>query len=335
MKKWLLAGILTLLAVVGAACVACSPTGAASGESPQAAGRPDAAPVTIAVMPTEDSLPLWVAERDGLFAANGAEVKLESFQSAQELIAAVTSGAANMAVTDPMVTASLTAGGTPMSFEWVTLGETAAEGRFGIMTSPDSKITELGQLKGVPIAVGSNTIVEYMMDKILEAAGFAPDDIKTEEIKKIPVRYESMANNSVKAAALPSATLAVGEKAGMVLLADDTEGDNLTQSVMIASEALIAEDGGTAAIDGVSAAWNEAVKRINGDPEAFRQLLVDKASLPQPIAESYPVSHYPEALLPTSKMIDPVLDWMKGKGYLKQDLSYEPETGKLKGGSPA
>ena len=66
------------------------------------------------------------------------------------------------------------------------------------------------------------------------------------------------------------------------------------------------------------------------DPEGFRDLLVEKANLPGVVADTYPISSYPEAELPTKDMVDPVLDWMKGKEYLQADVAYDSETGDLK-----
>ena len=48
------------------------------------------------------------------------------------------------------------------------------------------------------------------------------------------------------------------------------------------------------------------------------------------MADTYPISSYPEAELPTKDMVDPVLDWMKGKEYLQADVAYDSETGDLK-----
>lgn len=287
----------------------------------------DANSITIGSLVTEDILPLWLAEEEGLFVANGLSAQIETFQSAQELTVAITSGEVDMAMTDPMVAASLVAGGTDVSLEWVTLGETAAQGRFGIMTSASSGIQTLDDLAGKPIGVGSNTILEYVMDKLMQQAGIPEDQIMTEEIKKLPVRYEMMASNQIAAAALPGSLLALGEATGNVLVADDSQGENLSQSVMVARTAFTATESGQKAVTKLSTIWNLAVEMINADPSAYRPLLAEKASLPDPVRDTYPVSSYPKAARPTAQMIDPILQWMQDKGYLMVDLSYDATTG--------
>jgi NitT/TauT family transport system substrate-binding protein len=165
------------------------------------------------------------------------------------------------------------------------------------------------------------------MDKLMAEAGVPADQVLKEELKKIPVRYEMMANNQVPAAALPASLLYLGEQTGMVLVADDTKGANLSQSVMVVRTDFVAAAGGRQALEKVRASWDNAVGLVNADPSSWRALLVEKASLPEPIAESYPVSTYPLAKRPTGEMIEPVLAWMYEKGYLNEALAYDDSTG--------
>ena len=292
-------------------------------------GEGQALSMKIGTLQTEDSLPFWVAEANGMYADAGlGSVEIITFQSAQELSTAFAAGEIDGAMTDAQVSAALAASGTAVNLAWVTLGATPEQGRFGIMTSPESGVTSLTDLAGKGIGVGSNTVPEYVMDRLMEAAGVPADQIVGEEIKKLPVRYESMANNQVAAAALPGSLLALGEASGMVLLADDTQGDNISQSVFAVSQAWI-DGGGQAALDAVRQAWDAAVDAINADPESFRALLVEKANLPELVADTYSISTYPEAALPTAEMVDPVLAWMQEKGYLTANVVYDAATGAL------
>lgn len=331
--------VLALTTLLAAALVfsGCASPGGGSGGSSGVAEN-DAAEQTgildrqivIGSMITEDILPMWVAEAEDIFAEFGIDARVETFQSAQELSTAIVSGSVDMAMTDIMVSASLTASGTPVTMEWVTLGTTASQGRFGIMASPESGITSLKELAGVPIGVGSNTIVEYVMDMLLRDAGLSEDEIVSEEIKKVPVRYEMMTSNQVAAAALPGSLLALGEATGMVLVGDDSTGNNYSQSVMIVRNDLAGTSLGIAMVETLAQVWDEAVKRINANPESYRSLLVEMAQLPEPVQESYTISEYPETARPTAAMVTPVLDWMFEKGYLDRELTYDFATGSFK-----
>jgi NitT/TauT family transport system substrate-binding protein len=296
--------------------------------SPSSSGGSSAAKtLVVGTLATEDLLPLWVAQEEGLFEKNGLSVDIVTFQSATELISGVASGEVDLAMTDIMVTASMFASGVDVQMEWVTLGTTADQGRFGIMVGPDSKVQTLEDLAGVPIGVGSNTILEYVMDKLMEGAGVPDDKILVEELQKLPVRYQAMASGEVAAAALPGTLLALGEANGCKLIADDTKGENLSQSVMIVRTDVLSDNANTTSIEELKKVWDEAASMVNANPEAYRAVLVSNANLPDAIAETYPISSYPMVQLPTSAMVDPVLAWMEQKGYLTKSLSYDESTG--------
>lgn len=325
----------TFLAATGLAGLAlaagCSGNGSgsstASSSSSVASGKSGSRALTVGTLATEDLLPLWVAKSEGIFEQTGQNVDIVQFQSATELIAGMASGDVDMAMTDIMVTAGMFASGIDVKMEWVTLGETADQGRFGIMVGPQSSVTSLTDLAGVPIGVGSNTILEYVMDKLMEAAGVPADKIVVEELQKLPVRYQTMLSGDVAAAALPGTLLALGEANGCKLIADDTQGENLSQSVMISRSSFSLDSESSKQLEQLEETWNKAVDMVNANPEAYRTVLVESANLPAEIADTYPISKYPSAKLPTAAMVNPVLDWMQGKNYLTQSLAYDETTG--------
>ena len=89
--------------------------------------------------------------------------------------------------------------------------------------------------------MGSNTVPEYVTNRLLEIEGIGQGDFDKQEIKKLPVRYEMMTSGNVgAAAALPATLLALGEINGCTTIMDDAhdaEGKNLSQSVVVVREA--------------------------------------------------------------------------------------------------
>lgn len=283
--------------------------------------------VVIGTMPTEDTLPFYVAADQGLFAQAGIDATVEFFQSAQELSVAVTSGDVQLAMTDPMVSASLWAAGTHITLEWVTLGTDAGQGRFGVQVGPNSTFTSLADLAGVPVGVGSDTVPEYVFDVLMQRAGVPDDQIVGEEIKKLPVRYQMMESGQVAAAALPGSMLALGEANGCRTLADDTTGENISASVMVAGAGFAQSSQGAAALEVLKGVWDQAASAINADPDAYRSVLIANANLSDAVASSYPISTYPTCVRPPADLVTPVLEWMTRKGYLATALTYHEEDG--------
>lgn len=332
------AGLALLAGCSNATGSSSASSGSAAADNPasQAASAPSSAAtstsmtgrtLTVGTLATEDILPLWVAQTEGLLQKHDLDVQIVPFQSATELISGVSSGEVDLAMTDIMVTASMVASGVDVQMQWVTLGVDASQGRFGIMAGPDSNIQKIEDLAGVPIGVGSNTILEYVMDKLLEGAGVPDDQIIVEELQKLPVRYQAMASGEVAAAALPGTLLALGEANGCKLIADDTQGQNLSQSVMIVQGELLSDEQAVRQIEALEDVWDEAAGFVNANPESYRAVLVSNANLPEEIAETYPISTYPTVQLPTAAMVEPVLEWMQKKGYLSKPLAYDEKTG--------
>lgn len=319
--RTLLAAFISV-AVLGG-LVACSPS--QSSTAPSTTTTPAAtapAKIRIGTLPTEDVLPLWVAERDGLFKKAGLDVTITTFQSAQERDAALTAGAIDGVMGDPIAAALLRAGGVPVKITTIMLGATPQQGRFGIAVKPGSKVTTLTALAGVPIGTSSATIQEYVLDQLMSQAGVPAAQVKKEEVKKVPVRFELLMSGKLQAAALPEPFLSLAEKSGAKVIADDTKGANITQTVLIFSQKYLDDAAGAAAVKKLLGVWDEAVATVNSDPASFRSLLVDKARLPAPLKDTYQVNTYPTAQLPTPDEISRVLTWMKSENLLKADVTY-------------
>jgi NitT/TauT family transport system substrate-binding protein len=283
-------------------------------------------PIRIGTLPTEDALPLWAAEKTGISGAAGVSLEIITFQSAQERDAAFASGAIDGFMGDLIAAALLEGAGIPAAVATVMLGATPSEGRFGIVAAPGSGLRDLRSLSGVPVATSSGTIQEYVMDGLLRRAGVT--DIRKEEIKKVPVRFELLMSGQVKAAALPEPLLSLAEKQGAILVADDTAGPNLSQTVLVVSKRFAGQPTGSEAVRRLLLAWDRGVERVNADPNAWRETLVDKARLPKPIQESYRVNRYPQSQLPERREVEAILAWMQEKALLRKPVTYEDLCGK-------
>lgn len=321
MKARRLIAILLAAALLGAAMSGC----AKSTENTETdSTKVELAPVKIGTLPTEDALPLWAAEDEGLFAtAELPSVEIITFQSAQERDAAFVAGEIDAFMGDIIAAAQLEAGGTPVTIATVMLGATPAEGRFGIVAAPESGYNDVAALAGVPVGTSSNTIQEYVLDGLMRQAGVPDDKIVVEEVKKVPVRFDLLMKGQLKAAALPEPLLTLAEAQGAKLLADDTSGENLSQTVLVFSDDYLAESGGIETMTALLDVWDEGAALVNKNPDEWRIMLVDKARLPDPIKDSYQISTYPAHAVPSKEQIDAVLGWMEGKKLLQKPVTFE------------
>ena len=317
-----LRALLALVLVASLALVGCTPEddGEQTGETP-------APSIKIGTLATQDALPLWVAEEKGYFEDAGlAKVEIITFQSAQESQVAFQSGAVDALMTDIIVAANLHASGTEVTIPTVMLGADTAQGRFAVVGAPGSDFASMTELKGVPVGTASATITEYILDKLAEEAGLAATDVKKEEVKKMPVRFQLLMSGQLKAASLPEPFVTLAEQGGAKIIpgGDDTKAQqNLSQTILCVNAEYAGDEVGANGIDAVLEAWDMAAADINAEPNSFRQTLVDKASLPPQLADTYAVSQYPTAQQPAAEDIQRVLDWMEEKGYLQSEITPE------------
>lgn len=307
--------------------------------TPAADGKAAAIPVKIGTLATEDSLPLWVAEKMGYFSVEGIpKVEIVPFQSAQERDVALASGAIDGFMGDLIAAANLSASGKGVKVATIMLGADQSQGRFGIAVSPKADVAlidfkdKISMARYVathePVGTSSATIQEYVLDGLMAESGIAADKVKKEEVKKVPVRFELLMAGKLKAAALPEPFLTLAEQGGATITGDDTKAKtNLSQTVLLFSDAYLAKPGGRTTVDGVLKAWDIAVNDVNKDPENYRALLIDKARLPKPLESVYKMQTYPTTTEPSQADVDAVLAWMKTKGYLKADVTYDQIVG--------
>ena len=75
-------------------------------------------------------------------------------------------------------------------------------------------------------------------------------------------------------------------------------------------------------------AWNKAVADINQNPNAYRDVLIEKTNVPPMIQGTYEVPKYPAAEITTEAEWNDVLAWMQDKGLVDQPVSYEESVDK-------
>ncbi|MFZ5647412.1 MAG: ABC transporter substrate-binding protein [Bacillota bacterium] len=279
--------------------------------------------IRIGLLPIVDSLPFYVASEKGYFQEEGLSVQLINFDSAMERDSALQAGEIDGTLGDVLAVAALNNSGTAVKMVSLGLGETGKEGRFAILSSPGSGITKPEELKNVPVAISTNSIIEYVTDSLLLEYGLHPNEIKKESIPKIPVRFNLLLENKIKAACLPDPLAALAESKGAKLVVDDTSA-NLSQTVIYFKNDFLNKD--PKAVTKFLKAYGRAAGDINQKPESFRTLLVEKARVPQEALPVFKMDHYPAPQLPDRKQVERVVKWMMDKGLLKQQFKYEDLT---------
>jgi NitT/TauT family transport system substrate-binding protein len=284
--------------------------------------QPTGAPVTLkmAILPLIDALPMYVAEQEGLFTKGGLQVELMPVGAAPERDQLIAAGQADGMINETLSTFFFNKQQTQVQIVRYALVPTAKAGHFFILASGKSGITRPEQLKGVEIGVSQSTVIEYVTERVLEAQGFKPEEIKTIAVPKMSDRMTLLASGGLKAGVLPDPLGALAVQQGAVAVLDDAQYPHYGFSVISFRKAVI--DQHPEAIRAFLAALEQATQLVNANPGKYTNLLSDKKIVPAPLLKTYQAPPFPAAGVPTEAEWQNALAWAKGKGLLTADVAY-------------
>jgi NitT/TauT family transport system substrate-binding protein len=193
--------------------------------------------------------------------------------------------------------------------------------QYRILASKNSGITDVQGLKGVEIGISEASVIAYTTDRLLQAEGLAPSDIKTVAVPKIPERMELLNSGQLQAANMPDPFALLAIQNGAVLIMDDTKHPEYGNSVLSFRKAVIDEH--PQAIRGFLAALEKAVIEVNADPSRWDSLLSEEGFVPASLIGSYKIPTFPEASIPTQVQFSDVLDWAMEKDLVAKEISYQ------------
>ncbi|MEJ5223825.1 MAG: ABC transporter substrate-binding protein [Anaerolineales bacterium] len=300
---------LLLIIVMSAILAACAP-----------AAPTEVVTLKVAVLPIIDTLPMYVAEQEGLFAKYGVQVEFVPVASAPERDQLLSAGQADGTVNETIAVALFNKEQVQMQVVRYALRPTPGHGHFFILASGASGITSPEQLKGVEIGVSQGTVIEYVTERLLQAQGFSADDIRTVAVPRIPDRLALLGSGELKAGVLPDPLGGLAVQQGAVVVLDDSNYPEYGSSVISFRKAVI--DAHPQAIRAFLKAIEDATALLNSDPAKYASLLSDKQLVPPPLLATYQVPPFPTAAVPTEAEWADALAWAKGKGMLSADVAY-------------
>lgn len=306
MNKKILKTLLVLLVLLAA----CAPT------APQ-----EATTLKIAVLPIIDTLPMYVAQQEGLFAKHGVNVEFVPVASAPERDQLLAAGQADGTINETLAVMLFNKESIQMQAVRYALRPAPGYGHFFILASGQSGIASVDELKGVEIGVSQGTVIEYVTERILQAEGFTADEIKTIAVPKIPDRMALLTSGELQAGVMPDPLASLVVAQGGVVVADDSTHPEYGFSVISFRKAAI--DANPEAVKGFLAAIEEATALLNSDAAKYKNLLSEQNLVPPPLLETYRTPPFPSAGVPTVEEWNDALDWLKEKGILDVDISYE------------
>lgn len=281
----------------------------------------DTVTLKVAVLPILDTLPMYVAQEEGLFEENGVQVEFIPVSSAPERDQLISSGQADGMINEAVSTIFYNRDQTQVQIVRYARAATPEQHVFSILASAASGITGVEQLQNTEIGVSKGTVIEYLTDRLLENQGFETGDISTVAVPSIGDRLALLSSGELDAGMLPEPPTSLAIQNGATVVLDDTTYPEVSFSVIAFRKAVIDQE--PEAIRGFLAAIEEAVNRINANPDQYSNLLVEKELVPPPLVGTFKVPTYPTGAVPTEEQWQDALLWTIEKGLNDVEVRYQ------------
>ena len=296
----------------------------------RSAGDGQPSRLRVALLPILDTLPFYVAEQEGYFAAEGIQVELVPVKSPNERDALMQANEVDGMLTD-LPGVGLFNRDQPQ-VKVIAMARKAYPGAplFRLLAAPDSQIDRVADLAGVKIGISQNTVIEYITDRILELSGVPTEQIVVQEITAIPVRFEQLMAGQVQAVTLPDPLAQGAISAGAKLIVDDSQFTQYSQSVLVFGVEAIENKPET--LEKFLVAWNKAVSDLNTNPAAFQDLLIEQGRVPESVQGSYIMPPFPKGEITSREQWADIVAWLIEKDLIAREIPYQDavDTGFLK-----
>lgn len=284
------------------------------------AAQPESNQLKMGLLPIVDVIPMFIAEQNGYFKEQGLDVTLVPVKSAQERDTLTQTGQIDGVLNDLVSTGLFNKESSKLKAVYKARTSYPNAPQYRILAAPNSTAKSPADLKGTPIGISQNTVIQYITDRLLQAKGLAAADIKAEEVTAIPVRYEQLMNGNIKAATLPDPMGQAAQSGGATLIVDDSAYPQYSHSVLSFRTEILKDRPNT--VKKFLVAWEKAVKEMNANPAKYQDLLNEKGRVPQSVQGAYKVPPFPVHTLPTEAEVADVVQWMRDKGLVNRAIPY-------------
>ena len=155
-------------------------------------------------------------------------------------------------------------------------------------------------------------MMDYLMNQYEQGTGDPAAEVHTVQMPNLALRTEAvLAGKDIQAAILPDPLAAYAVQQGAHVVIDDTKlQKNYSQSVVVLTQDMIEKHHDDAAhFD----ATNEAIEKLDSQPDAYRDMAMKKANIPAAVAGSYRTPSYTAHALPTEEEVSRIMNWMVEK----------------------
>ncbi len=207
------------------ALIGCGGDGVNTGVGGAKGTTADSIALRIAVMPTLDCLPIYVAYDAGIFERESLSVSLVPFTAHMDCDTAIVGGSVHAMPTDLVRAERLIKEGAPLRYA------TATNLGWQLLTAKTARIRKLEQLDDKMLAMTRYSATAMLADQLVDSAKLKTERVFRIQVNDVLVRLNMMETGTMDAMLLPEPQATVARKLGCNTLYD-TSADSLAMGAI-------------------------------------------------------------------------------------------------------
>lgn len=242
--------------------------------------KADSASLRVAVTPTLDCLPLFVAQAEGMFESQGVSVSLYPYNAHMDCDTAFQSGWVDAMTTDLVRAEYLKSKGTSLRYL------TATNLHWQLLADQKAKVKRLSQLEHKMIAMTRYSATAMLADELVDTTKMANEYVFRLQINDVNVRIQMLQTHVMDVMFLPEpyAAAARGMKTELLY---DTQWNDVCMGALVVREAVMGDTLHQRQTEGLLKAYDEACDTINSRGIAyFGALLMEKSGMTFDVRDS-------------------------------------------------
>ncbi len=267
--------------------------------------------IRIGVMPDVATMPYCLALENGYFKEEGIDVQIQYFKSAQDRESALQANQLDGISSDLVNLFLLKKNG----MDYRALSTTY--GMFKIVGNQD--VSGIEGLSGKKIGLSTNTMMEYIVDSVLEEKGVP--GVEKVNIPAIPARLEMINSNQIDAAIMPEPFATTAINAAQKELLDMTDTDLRSTIFLFSNEFAQSHKD---ELKKFSKAVDRAIDYINEtDKSVYVDIITEKVGVQKEGLLATDLGTFPKPQLPDRANVERANAWLISKGNIDKTIPYE------------
>lgn len=272
------------------------------------AWKKDSAALKIAVMPTLDCLPIYVAEYYNLFDSLHGGVRLKHYMAQMDCDTALERGRVEGSVSDLVRAKRMEKRGTKLRY----VASTNAQ--WVLVTNRNARIHQLKQLDDKMVSMTRFSATDLLTDRVIDSVKLDKDRVFKVQMNDLSVRLQMLQNNEMDALWMPEpyATAARQMKHGVIY---ESEKQDMQLGVLVFRDKEMQRKERSNQLQFFLKVYDQACDSINKyGVRRFRDVILNYCKIKQHVADSVPDNiKYVHAREPREKDIELVEKWLGKK----------------------